>query len=199
MVRIEISNKAAYTIIAVVILLIAAGIVYAYHSGSQPSVFGHSAEELEVNVGGQVMTLQQAIDDGSLGGGFLDVSYHDTTSSSFTCPGGKKVLSCWSYINPGGSPVCGVDIQNNGTTCTRHSGCSGSYNMEIICGKILASTSGGGITFIEDSFTTAHDTAERWTSCARHVNENKPDGYAICILTRAELSGTLYCYRTCFR
>ena len=68
MIQIKFSNKTAYTLIAIAVLLIGLGVVFAYRSGSQPSVLGHSAEELEVNISGTIMTLQDAITQGKIGG-----------------------------------------------------------------------------------------------------------------------------------
>jgi len=95
---IKFGNKTFYTLIAIISLLIIAGVVYAYHSGSQPSVFGHSAEEIEVEVGGTTMTLQEAVDSGILGsgGGFgsweeksVDTVYQAATNG-FVCAEGTK-------------------------------------------------------------------------------------------------------------
>jgi len=68
-INLNFSNKTFYTLIAIISILIISGIAYAYKTNQQPSVFGHSAEELEVNVSGTITTLQQAINSGSLGGG----------------------------------------------------------------------------------------------------------------------------------
>ena len=49
MIQINISNRAVYTLIALALLLVIGGVVYAYTtdgSGS-PSVMGHSADEIE--------------------------------------------------------------------------------------------------------------------------------------------------------
>ncbi len=80
-IEINITNKAFYTIVTLGILLLIGGIVFAYHSRASPSIMGHSAEEIEVNVGGQLMSLQEAIDDGVIGGakkvydtGWIDIS-----------------------------------------------------------------------------------------------------------------------------
>ena len=54
-----------------IIVLLGIGFGYAYNSGASPDVMGHSAEELEVevNIGGSMVSLQDAIDNGDLGGG----------------------------------------------------------------------------------------------------------------------------------
>lgn len=65
-VKINISNKVAYTIIAVIAILILGIVVYAYGT-SNPSAFGHSGDEINVTVSGQSKTLNQALSDLSSG------------------------------------------------------------------------------------------------------------------------------------
>jgi hypothetical protein len=48
-IQINISNKATYTLITVLILITIGGFAFAYNSGGPPSTFGHSAEELEIS------------------------------------------------------------------------------------------------------------------------------------------------------
>lgn len=69
--NINISNRVLYSFIVVVILLnvIAIGFAYGDFSTGNPTVLGHSGDELDVNIGGTVKTLQSAIDAGDLGGG----------------------------------------------------------------------------------------------------------------------------------
>ena len=92
------------------------------------------------------------------------------------------------------------DMMVGNPTVMGHS--PGEINVENSTGGIVslqeALNEGVGYLF-EDLFITAHDTGEIWTSCARHVDENIPMGYNVCILARAEYDGTLYCYRTCFK
>ena len=65
---ITLTQRVFYSIIALGVLLfvaLGAGIyVYAYNSGGPASVVGHSSEEVDVNIGGTIKTLQQAIDNG---------------------------------------------------------------------------------------------------------------------------------------
>jgi hypothetical protein len=65
--KIEVNLEKRYFFTLLGTILILGGIlgVIAYNSGAEPSVFGHSAEELDVEINGQTMTLQEAI-DGSL-------------------------------------------------------------------------------------------------------------------------------------
>src|SRR3972149_12103160 len=71
----QFSNRVLYSLITFLVLAIVSVGVYAYGTSS-PSVFGHSAGEVDVTVGGVTKTLQAAIDDKSLGGGgsFPDIT-----------------------------------------------------------------------------------------------------------------------------
>ena len=66
--KLKVTNKAVYTFLAVVAILVIAGIVFVYGT-STPSAFGHSAGEVEVSIGGATYNLQQAIDQGLISGG----------------------------------------------------------------------------------------------------------------------------------
>jgi len=69
MVRININfgSKTFYTLIAILSITILSVFVYAYKTGASPSIMGHSAEELEVTIGGNTYTLQQAITNNLIG------------------------------------------------------------------------------------------------------------------------------------
>ena len=64
--EITMTNKWLYSLIAVGVFLALGVGVWAYNSGGPPSVMGHSAEELEINISGTLMNLQQAIDQGDI-------------------------------------------------------------------------------------------------------------------------------------
>jgi len=68
-IQIVLSNKVFYTLILIGILIIVAWGVIAYTTdgSGDPTIMGHSADELEINISGTVTTLQEAIDDGDLG------------------------------------------------------------------------------------------------------------------------------------
>ena len=68
MVTINIEKRDIWIISAIFIFIAGASFVVAYNSGATPSVMGHSGEELEINVSGKIMSLQQAVDLGMLGG-----------------------------------------------------------------------------------------------------------------------------------
>ena len=67
--EVNISKRYVFAIIA---LLVVFGVVlgaYAYNSNpANPSLFGHSANEVEVNIGGTNYGLQDAITGGRIGG-----------------------------------------------------------------------------------------------------------------------------------
>jgi len=67
MITIKLSNKVAYTLIAVLLILTVGLVVYAYSNTPNP---GHGADQIIVNINGQEKTLQQAIDDGDFGGNY---------------------------------------------------------------------------------------------------------------------------------
>ncbi|GEM_PF-4813430 len=91
--KISFSNRALYTLIAAALIIVAGIGVYAYNSAyNNPAVFGHSADELEVSIGGAAKTLQQAIDDGDFagtGGG----SSAGTSDSSWVKSGNNVILN----------------------------------------------------------------------------------------------------------
>ncbi len=64
MIQINISNKVAYTFIAITILIALGGIVYAY-GGSQPEIMGHSAGEIVLQNGQNLETAFQEINSNS--------------------------------------------------------------------------------------------------------------------------------------
>ena len=66
---IEVTKKRFFGIVGFILLIAGILSVIAYNSSpANPAVFGHSANELEVNINGTVMTLQQAISSGALSG-----------------------------------------------------------------------------------------------------------------------------------
>jgi hypothetical protein len=69
--EINMTNRWLYSLIVVGILLALGVGVYAYQSNMRtgnPSVMGHSAGEIHVEVGGEIKTLQEAIDEGGFMG-----------------------------------------------------------------------------------------------------------------------------------
>ena len=63
------ASKGFYSLVFIGIFLTLGVSVLAYQSGLDPSVFGHSGEEIEISIGGAPVTLQYAIDNLLIGGG----------------------------------------------------------------------------------------------------------------------------------
>ena len=64
--NINIGRKEAVFFVAFFAVTLGIGGSIAYNSEGPPSVMGHSAEELEINISGTLMNLQQAIDQGDI-------------------------------------------------------------------------------------------------------------------------------------
>lgn len=81
--RFNLNIEKRYVLLIVGLLLINAVVfsVFAYRSGGPPSYFGHSAEELEVNASGEIITLQQFIDNSTLGNGGANCQWKRATST----------------------------------------------------------------------------------------------------------------------
>jgi len=67
--QINLGNKTFYTIIAIVIILAVSGIVYATWDASKKMF--HSANDVKVTISGADYSLQEAINDGLIGGSSL--------------------------------------------------------------------------------------------------------------------------------
>ena len=122
MIQIKFSNKTAYTLIAIAVLLIGLGVVFAYRSGSQPSVLGHSAEELEVNISGTIMTLQQAINQGNLSGGEVGCIWRLSHPKDTTHGHGWINVTEVIAQKPTGICTCGNTTNIAATLSISHSG-----------------------------------------------------------------------------
>ena len=88
---VNISNKALYTIIALFVFGVVGLFVYAYSNVPNP---GHGADQVVVNIGGQEMTLQQAIDEGVLdgGGGSSGIDFYWALEEVGCAPGYQDTL-----------------------------------------------------------------------------------------------------------
>lgn len=96
-IEINLTNKWIYSFIVLGVFLALCVGVWAYNSNmnsGNPSVMGHSSGEINVNVGGMVKTLQQAIDDGdfsaSSGGSKFNVVVLEWNSQSPAVPSSSK-------------------------------------------------------------------------------------------------------------
>jgi len=69
--EVNITKKYFFVLLGALILAGGAFLVNAY-DGTQPKVVGHSSGEVDVNIGGTIKTLQQAIDDGDFASSDVD-------------------------------------------------------------------------------------------------------------------------------
>ncbi len=60
--EVNVSDHTIYILIGVVIVFILFSAVSAYNSGLEPSIMGHSADEIMVNIGGEEKSLEEALD-----------------------------------------------------------------------------------------------------------------------------------------
>ena len=84
--EINMTNKWLYSLIAVGIVLALGVGVYAYQSNMRagnPSIMGHSAGEIHVEVRGQIKTLQEVIDLGNLGANLRCVTVRAYENTSY--------------------------------------------------------------------------------------------------------------------
>jgi hypothetical protein len=113
--EITMTNKWLYSLIAVGIFLALGVGVWAYNSEGPPSVMGHSAEELEVNVSGTLMNLQQAIDQGNLSSGWKHVGavlYNQQVPNSRW-----NILDLSSYVGSKNSLVMFKAYSSHASSC----------------------------------------------------------------------------------
>jgi hypothetical protein len=123
--KIEVDLKKNYffSLLAVLIVLSGALIVYAYNSSpGDASKFGHSANELEVNIGGVNYTLQQAISSGLLGNG-------SGGSSNALIKRGTKAVQ----INNANSAVSSVSFSDYGLSNFADAGYTLSLTTSALC------------------------------------------------------------------
>jgi hypothetical protein len=95
---INISNKVAYTLMAVVILAVIGGVVFAYNSNpADPAVFGHSADEIEGGFGGGSGILAL----GNWESKSTNTVYHADTDGYVSCYG---YASDWEIYSDNNNP-----------------------------------------------------------------------------------------------
>jgi hypothetical protein len=117
-IEINLSNKAFYTLLALTGILLLAISVLAYNSNMQsgePDIMGHSAGEINIEINGQVMSLQDAIDTGKFSSAG---EYHEAkgpTNSGLRIQGlisGKKYLvHVYGNIRSDGSEIQPVGVK----------------------------------------------------------------------------------------
>jgi hypothetical protein len=97
-ITINISNKVAYTLMAVVILAVIGGVVFAYNSNpADPAVFGHSADEIEGGFGGGSGILAL----GNWESKSTNTVYHADTDGYVSCYG---YASDWEIYSDNNNP-----------------------------------------------------------------------------------------------
>ena len=111
--------------LSVVVILIAVGIVIAYDSGASPDVMGHSSEEMMVDIDGDDVldkTLQEAVDDGDIGGGMVCETlraYNPGEGIGYT---GYEVIPVPSYCMSGKPCYILLSLRDNSGGITHISG-----------------------------------------------------------------------------
>jgi len=120
MVKIDL-GKRDFVWIGLVVVLLGVGFVFAYSGdmlAGDASVMGHSGGEMNVNIGGELMKLQDALDGGYIGGGLaspactmcqscggdwpvvsgLMYSYYAPNALGIGCAGAYDSAARWIYL-----------------------------------------------------------------------------------------------------
>ena len=103
MIQINISNKVAYLLVGLLVVVLVAGVGIAYNSIPNP---GHGGNEIQITtLRGDEMTLQDAISAGALGGGSLscrriESACGDLIDDTMSCDGfGETIVSAGASEN----------------------------------------------------------------------------------------------------
>lgn len=159
-----------------VVVLISVGFVVAYNSdfsGGQPSMMGHSSDEIHVkNSSGDIVTLQELIDQGGLGSGNLICTEHVWSD---------KTRSDWDLT------ICEKDFHNPGIGgCEpRYMISSDSASVTQRCKEIDSENDFGFATITFDhgawcSYSNAHTA--RWVHSeteSPHWQAGSCEGYNV--------------------
>ncbi|GEM_PF-3942492 len=140
-IQINITNKAAYSLVLLLILAVGAG-VYAYRSGSTPDILGHSDEEIEVTIGETTYTLNDYINN-VLPNNWPAGNYCIVQAQNMACPAGFVATSPsfnpgagWEFILGAGPPLqAGGVIQSNAANYFVD---GGDLNFGVIPGQVWA-------------------------------------------------------------
>lgn len=144
--KIEVDLKKNYflTLLAVLIVLSGALFVYAYNSNpGNPGTFGHSANELEVNIGGTLYKLQDAIDAHLIGGAASTISFYAGTVASgtatYTLNIGKHSFCAMSFSSNAddqqqwATGICNIQKNTEGNWTISTSATNGYYGCSAVC------------------------------------------------------------------
>ncbi len=133
-ININIEKKHLFLISALMVFLMGFSFIIAFNSdfiGRDPSVIGHSSDEILVDVGGGVTkSLQNAITDGDLsnGGGLISVDTSDCTEDILSSSGS------WDSVD------CGVErVAVKFRSYTNNWGASDHWKMYVTCCKLKIS------------------------------------------------------------
>lgn len=161
-IEVNLKKKYFFSLLTVLIVLSGALIVYAYNSSpADASKFGHSANELEVNIGGTNYTLQQAISQGLIGGSAITPSFYTGTLSSGTATNTKNIGKhsfCAMSLSSNADDqqlwatgICNIakDANSNWTITT--SATNGYYNCNAVCFDSTSGTSSSGSATVINS------------------------------------------------
>jgi len=92
-ITINIKKKQLFIISLIVVFLVGVSFVFAYDwSSGNPSIMGHTSNEVDVRIDGNTKSLQQAIDDGDIGGG--TISFTQCQVIRGKCEGGNIAVEC---------------------------------------------------------------------------------------------------------
>ncbi len=134
----KIRKKDFWLFSSIIVFLIGVGVVIAYGSGD-PSLNGHDAGEIMVNIDGSSISLQEAIDSGSL----INSNYQVDSS-----------------IQVNGSIIGGGSISYSGSyTCSNWGAgiCPSMYSNDLIC-PANSSKRQTGYYVYSDSWGSTHST-----------------------------------------
>jgi hypothetical protein len=152
-VNFNISNKVAYTLVTLLVIVVAVGIINAYGT-NDPVVFGHSADEIEGSVSldcsiirgfeDGTFTLISYVGDnpGAVGGlatfhsngeNLISGPYNENEYYGLSCNTGLIMTGCVHV----GAGVGDSDVlfSNNGCYANENDGASNANSVDILCCK----------------------------------------------------------------
>ncbi len=117
--EVNISKRYFFAILSSILILAGTLVVYAYGTGPG-NVLGHTGNELDVTIAGQPYNLQQAIDQGKLGGGLPAPDYDSGWLSSWAWVGGGPNRLTYVSHGLGQTPVFYIVQLKYKTTTAGH-------------------------------------------------------------------------------